>query len=216
MLTVATWSAIGVEVESKGRIHPYFQADATCFKWMVFGFIMLTASPCALWCIASVLSNLVTGWKWAQGKMSLCYHRDNYPPFTVELALWLKVTFCPRVQRKKWSYKLYRIYKLVECASPLESALEVLADQRLICSNQVSMRGDNFTFVQEKNINIFTMKITCSCFVLLLRLGLCEMQTGWSSNLLRHALNYYYQSKKLDEILGIKEIKSRFNIGCMI
>lgn len=65
MLTVARWSVIGMGVESQGVIHPYFQADTTCFKWMVFGFITLTAFPCALWCIAPVLSNLVTGWKWA-------------------------------------------------------------------------------------------------------------------------------------------------------
>ena len=47
-VTVATWSAIGKGVESKGLIHPYFQADTTCFKWIVFGFITLTASLCAL------------------------------------------------------------------------------------------------------------------------------------------------------------------------
>lgn len=64
-VTVARWSALRVGVESKGLIWPYFQADATCFKWMVFGFIMLTAAPGAFGCIAPVLSNLVTGWKWA-------------------------------------------------------------------------------------------------------------------------------------------------------
>lgn len=30
-VTVARWSAIGKGVESKGLIHPYFQADTTCF-----------------------------------------------------------------------------------------------------------------------------------------------------------------------------------------
>lgn len=93
------------------------------------------------------------------------------------------------------NYKLHHTYKLVECTSPLESALKVLADQRLICSNQLNMKCDNFTLVQKKNMNIFMMKITCSYFVLLLRLGLFEMQMSWISNLLRHAINYYYQSK---------------------
>lgn len=48
------------------------------------------------------------------------------------------------------------------------------------------------------------------------RRGLFEMQTSWFSNLLRHAINYYYQSKELNEIQGIKQINSRFNIGRMI
>lgn len=42
-------------------------------------------SLCSLM-LAPVLGDLVTGWKWARGKMSLCYHRDNYPPLTFELA----------------------------------------------------------------------------------------------------------------------------------
>lgn len=65
-------------------------------------------------------------------------------------------------------------------------------------------------------MNVFMMKITCSQLCTSVRRGLLEMQTSWFSDLLRHAINYYYQPKELNEILGIKQINSRFNMGCMI
>ena len=78
------------------------------------------------------------------------------------------------------------------------------------------MRPDNFTFVQKEIYECVYDENYLFILSASVRLGLSEMQMSWLSNLLRHAINYYYQSKELNEILGIKQINSRFNIGCMI
>lgn len=64
--------------------------------------------------------------------------------------------------------------------SPLESAfkIKVPADQRLICSNQLNMRHDNFIFVQKEIYEYFHdenyLFILCIC----VRLGLFEVQVS--------------------------------------
>lgn len=66
------------------------------------------------------------------------------------------------------------------------------------------MRRDNFTFVQEKKYECFHDENYLFILWTSVRLGLFEMQMSWFSDLLKHAINYYYQSKELNEILDIK------------